>query len=157
MNHFWKVSQPCLTTRGFTALRCPFGDTLSLVRHGLASFGLQTFLRTKTVNKKVSTFKGALTVGCWLLVARGDCGSAHSRVATFEKIDKRTIGNRLTPQIGKRTIDNGRAPRGSSSCQSVRCVVPSCIFLSVFSPSWQCFLNRGSIENAIPCQGPFKS
>ena len=61
MNHFWKVSQPCLTTRGFTALRCPFGDTLSLVRHGLASFGLQTFLRTKTVNKKVSTFKGALT------------------------------------------------------------------------------------------------
>ena len=64
MNHFWKVSQPCLTTRGFTALRCPFGDTLSLVRHGLASFGLQTFLRTKTVNKKVSTFKGALTQDC---------------------------------------------------------------------------------------------
>ena len=63
MNHFWKVSHPCLTTRGFTALRCPFGATLSLVRHGLARFGLQTFLRTKTVNKKVSTFKGALTVG----------------------------------------------------------------------------------------------
>ena len=61
MNHFRKVSQPCLTTRGFTALRCPFGATLSLVRHGLASFDLQTFLRTKTVNKKVSTFKGALT------------------------------------------------------------------------------------------------
>ena len=62
MNHFRKVSHPCLTTRGFTALRCPFGATLSLVRHGLASFGLQTFLRTKTVNKKVSTFKGALTL-----------------------------------------------------------------------------------------------
>ena len=61
MNHFRKVSHPCLTTRGFTALRCPFGVTLSLVRHGLASFDLQTFLRTKTVNKKVSTFKGALT------------------------------------------------------------------------------------------------
>ena len=64
MNHFRKVSQPCLTTRGFTALRCPFGATLSLVRHGLASFDLQTFLRTKTVNKKVSTFKGALTSKC---------------------------------------------------------------------------------------------
>ena len=42
----------------------------------------------------------------WLLVARGDCGSAHSKVATFEKIDKRTIGNRLAPQIDKRAIDN---------------------------------------------------
>ena len=81
MNHFWKVSQPCLTTRGFTALRCPFGDTLSLVRHGLASFGLQTFLRTKTVNKKVSTFKGALTaVGAYGLVGWWDCGIAFLRV-----------------------------------------------------------------------------
>ena len=41
-----------------------------------------------------------------MLVARGDSGSAHSKVATFEKIDKRTIGNRLAPQIDKRAIDN---------------------------------------------------
>ena len=80
MNHFWKVSHPCLTTRGFTALRCPFGATLSLVRHGLASFGMQTFLRTKTVNKKVSTFKGALT-----LVNRWDCWSSFSIESRFKK------------------------------------------------------------------------
>ena len=36
-------------------------------------------------------------------------GGAHSKVATFEKIDKRTIGNRLAPQIGKRTIDHAKA------------------------------------------------
>ena len=33
--------------------------------------------------------------GYWLKVARWDCWSAHSRVATFEKIDKRAIDNKL--------------------------------------------------------------
>ena len=54
----------------------------------------------------VGAFGWLLVVGCWLLVARGDCGSAHSKVATFEKIDKRAIGDRLAPQIDKRTIDH---------------------------------------------------
>ena len=86
MNRFRKVSHPCLTTRGFTALRCPFGATLSLVRHGLASFDLQTFLRTKTVNKKVSTFKGALTRPVGILGERNAQHHAPSvRVARREK------------------------------------------------------------------------
>ena len=88
-------------------------------------------------------------ISCWLLhplrcywLGAGTMGARFQR-RCFWKDRSLTIGNRLTPQIGKRTIDNGRAPRGSSSCQSVRCVVPSCIFLSVFSvvsPSWQSFV-----------------
>ena len=97
MNRFRKVSHPCLTTRGFTALRCPFGATLSLVRHGLASFDLQTFLRTKTVNKKVSTFKGALTAPepkateiRYLLVPRATRRKGDAAAQSLPRVCRRT-------------------------------------------------------------------
>ena len=114
MNHFRKVSQPCLTTRGFTALRCPFGATLSLVRHGLASFGLQTFLRTKTVNKKVSTFKGALTTRAHILTKMT---TYPMRIYTFANLcpQKFVYPSCLTVGNPTQNLKHGQASSGPKS------------------------------------------